>query len=254
MSLPEQQDEWVGLWDRENPRSVWFRVRPSMRKAMDGIPEQTRLANPDLLYKNHRPSESLQNARFAFWGDFDRHETRPIVMSHVFGGSRSSYYDMLGRAPLLMWFLTAPKDFVASQKSILDRTHQLVREALVDENLYIKTIKIKTHKDGSTESEETTMLNVKALAEARKLMDSMTDRVQGTLVGKVAVKHQHEQLAIDPLSSMTSIDAIMDAGDDTTPMLSESPVVYEAGDFLAPQDPDGPESDPVDISEFLDDE
>jgi len=246
-------EEWVGLWDRENPRSVWSRVRESMRRAMDSIPEATRLADPDILYKNHRPSESLQNARFAFWEDFDRHDTRSIVMSHVFGGARSSYYDMLSRPPLLMWFLTPPKDFVASQKSILDRTHQLVREALVDENLYIKTIKTRVNRDGSSETEEVHELNVKALAEARKLMDSMTDRVQGSLVGRLAVKHQHQSLpASDPIEAM-SIEAIQDASENRMEFLSESPVKYEPDDLLAPQPP-STKDESWDISEFLEDD
>lgn len=192
-----EDDGFVGMWDRRNPRSIWNRVPPKMQEAMDAIPDKVRFQGEGFLYRKAKPSKNVQDARQRFWELFRLHDTRRISMTQAFNNNIAAYYEMLKKPHRLMWFLNPPADLISGQKSMLERTMNLVRDALKEENLYITKRKITRDADGNEVIDETRELNTKAMAEVRKLMGDMTDRVHGTAIQRIA--HAH---TISPLQQM----------------------------------------------------
>lgn len=200
-------EDWAGIWDRENPGSVWSRVPVSFRLGMDGLPERLRLKDEKWLRKHGKPPQWVQNSRMRFWELFMAHPTMRISIKLVFNQSPNLYQKVLDNPKWLMFLLSQPEDVSSTQKVILEHSMDLVRGTLKDKNLYTTIRKVKKLKDGSEEITETRELNVKALAEVRKIMAEMTDRVHGGSVQKVA--HAHVLQPADPLSKLTSVGDIL---------------------------------------------
>lgn len=209
--LAEKEDDWVGMWDRENPKSVWNRVPTAFRVAMDSLPDKVRNMGEGHLFRYGKPSLQVQDARQRFWELFQMHETKNIQLRQVFNGSPAPFYNMTKNPHRLMWFLTPPADLRAGQKAMLERTMNLIRDSLREDNLYTVTRKVKKLKDGTEEVEETKELNTKAMAEVRKLMGEMTDRVDGTAVQRVAHAVHHSS---DPLANLISAGTILEVAED----------------------------------------
>jgi len=200
---------FIGLWDRGNPGSVYNRVPTSLQNAMDELPEKVRMMSEGKLRQEGRPSPQVEDARQRFWELYYQHETRRIPLGQVFKTSLGVYYYMLNNPHRLMWFLTPPTDLASAQRSMLEKTVNLVRGILKSDNLWIIKRKIKKNEDGSEEIDETRELNVKALAEVRKIMGDMTDRVYGTTVQRVA--HAHHIDNVQGIGAMGPAE-IIDAG------------------------------------------
>jgi len=250
-------EDWVGMWDRENRGSIWNRVPGSFREAMDSIPDRIRGMDEKKLFKRAKPPDSLQDARFRFWDLFWANERARIPINNVFMGNVNAYETMIRNHYRLMFFLTPPADFSSSQKSILERTMKLVRSTLTEGNLYTTIRKVKRGKDGSEEVTETRELNVKVLAETRKLMEVMSDRLQGAAVQRV--QHAHSVLPGDRIGQLTSVESILDIADDrAVPFLGDGEVV-ELAERLRNDISEVKESivgipPSADLSEFLDED
>lgn len=206
--IEKQHDgqDWIGMWDRSNPCSVWSRVPGNMRDGMDAIPEKIRFMPERSLFKKGKPPRSVQDARHRFWEMYRLHDTRRISIAHAFNNQHASYRKMLEVPERLMWFLTPPLDLMQGQKSVLERAMELVRDALDEKNLYIVKTKTTRNAAGDEVTEETRELNTKAMSEVRKLMGEMTDRIHGTAIQRIAHAHTVAP-AIDQMDATQILEA-----------------------------------------------
>ena len=74
---------WVGLYDANNPKSVYSRVPKKFKWGMDQIPENIRHLDEEDLLKKCDPSASVCESRVKFWHQF-QNEDRPLRIADIF--------------------------------------------------------------------------------------------------------------------------------------------------------------------------
>jgi len=188
-SESEEDAEWIGIWDRDNPKSVYSRVPNRFREALDAIPKEMRFLDESELLKRFSPSPAIGEARLNFWDLFKNTSAR-LRMTEVFK-SRGSFYQLIENPAKFMWFLIPPADFLTSQKSVLERSLEVLHRFVSGDNMWIETTVTRVDKDGNEIRTTKREINTKAVGEARKVMESMTDRIHGAVAMNLRVQSQH---------------------------------------------------------------
>ena len=211
----EEDDSWAGIWDRNNPASVYSRVPNRFRQALDEIPNHVRLMDEEDLLKHFNTTATICEARLRFWDMFKQTQLR-VRLSEVFV-SRNTFYAMIENHYRLMWFLIPPTEIINSQTSVLERSLEVLRRFVSGDNMWIESVIEKQNKDGSVEIIRKKEINTKAIGEARKVMESMTDRLHGSVAMSLKIQGQHHHLhAPTPAQKLQTMDVtqILDAGGD----------------------------------------
>lgn len=210
---------WIGIFDKTNAKSVYMRSPQSLRKAMDDIPDHVRAMDEDELLMHTNPSKALCAERMKFWELVERDDKR-IQINEVFK-HRTTFYNMVKDPYKTMWFLTAPSDFLSTQKSILERSLTMLHKFISGDTMWVETTTVKRFKDGSEKRETRKEINVKAVEQARKIMESMTDRIHGAVAMNLRIQGQHVHAAVSPEARLLTLghDEIMHIGADEPPVV-----------------------------------
>ena len=129
-----------------------------------------------------------------------------LRMSEVFI-NRNIFYAMLDDPYKLMWFLIPPPEIINIQTSVLERSLEVLHRFVTGDNMWIETVIEKHNKDGTLEVSKRKEINTKAIAEARKVMESMTDRLHGSVAMNLKVQGQHLHAnVLTPAQALQSMD------------------------------------------------
>lgn len=179
-----------GLFDADNPRSLVNIVPEGIRDAMLRVHQEDLLLDDRALRKKVKPSDHLNRLRLNFWLEFFRAQEKQakMLLGNIVHGISSRDYlygAVLGDPLKTAWLISPPTDVAVVQMDImhasLDRLAAITRK-----DPYIVKEIIK--KDGTIE--RTKRLDIAAIAEIRKVAEMMMDRVQGSVIQRVAIKQQ----------------------------------------------------------------
>lgn len=189
-------DEDFGLFDVDNPRSLINLVPDEIRKAMLELPKDLVYADEAEIREKAQPTEALNHLRLNFWTEYNNVQARRLPKMRWRALIQCVSRDYVIRVvcmkqPYLAWLITPPADYATMQADILYGGLERMREVMRME-LYVVTRETKTDKEGNQTVTETRKPNIPAMAELRKTVEFLANRVQGTLVHKIALKSQSE--------------------------------------------------------------
>lgn len=222
-----KKDDWIGMFDTENPKSVISRVPHRLRKAMLEIPENVRQMDEEELLKHTKPPASLCEARVKFWRDMQ--ETEGMIRIDNIFKHRNTFYNMSMNPYRMMFFLTPPVDYLSTQEAILERSLKTLHNFISGDHMWkVKTIR-KTDKDGNVTEEETKEINIKAVEAARKIYETMSDRLHGAVAMNLKIQGQHAHAILSPeqkvagmsVADIMSLGSGSDGKEDMPPVLGE---------------------------------
>lgn len=182
--------------DLENPRSLVNIVPPAFRNAIENLAPYL-LTLPEKKLKHEcQPDPVDSSVRMRFWGEYyqAQDEKRKMRIENVTFGATSKEYiygRILKNSKLLAWIIRPPRDLAVQQSEALSTAIAYQRdilEEIMEKKLYLVE-KVTTNKNGS--ETKTTRLNAQALTEIRKISESLSMRVQGAIVQKLAVDQRH---------------------------------------------------------------
>lgn len=198
--IPDEDTDLAdySLFDESNPRSLVNIVPKEVREALRRIPRKVMLQSEGELKRAVRPSPTLNYLRLNFWLEYNRAQElrKTMNMTNVVKGvtHKDYLYQYVLIDPMMTaWVATPPTDYALVQQDILFSGLEKMRKAL---KIPLVTIKEKLDEEGKVVS-RTKSPNVAAIAEARKITEWLADRVQGTLIQRVAIKQQTQTLGSD---------------------------------------------------------
>lgn len=180
------------LFDEMNPRSLVNIVPEELKLALKSIPRDLVFMDEKALKKKVKPSDTLNYVRLNFWLEYNRAQQRRGNMSVaaiIRGvGHKEWLYNVVFKDPVKMaWVVTPPTDYAIIQQDILHAGLDKLRQAL-RVPLYIETRVETTDPEGNTKVKTTRKPNVAVIKEIREITRWLSDRVQGTMVQKLAVR------------------------------------------------------------------
>ena len=248
-ALAKNEDTWIGMFDAENPKSVISRVPTRLKQAMLAIPENVRQMDEEELLRHSNPPASLCEARVKFWKVMDLTEGT-IKISDIFK-NRNTFYTMSADFYRMMFFLTPPVDYLNTQEAILERSLKTLHAFISGDHMWKTTEIEKTDRYGETTKTVIKEINVKAVEAARKIYETMSDRLHGAVAMNLKIQGQHAHAILTPeqkilgmdVSQIMALGSCDDGRKDMPPVLQpgEKPpedIVYGSNDNAAsiPQD------------------
>jgi hypothetical protein len=214
-NLPETQNDLLAdfvIYDPDNPRSITNLVSEKVSQAIQAIPRELLLMDEQKLKKHVKPSTTLNYVRLNFWLEYNRAQDtqKPMNMQVVMRGvaKMNYFYDIILQNPAMMaWVVTPPADYTLVQRDILHSGLELLQKALKMDLVTTKTT-IKVNRDGTKVKNIVREPNVPAIAEVRKIVEMLSDRVQGSIIQKVAIKSQHHEIPANTLPQTYDPDAL----------------------------------------------
>jgi len=180
----------------ENPRSLINMVPPKFKEVMETIPPYLYTYKEKALKIEADPDYVDSMVRMRFWGEYyqAQDEKRQMQISNITFGVTSVDYiygNILKNPKLLAWIVRPPQDLMLQQSEALSTAinyqRQILETIMRDESYYNK--KTTKNKDGTETVDK--KLNVSALAEIRKIAETLSMRVQGAIIQKLAVDQRH---------------------------------------------------------------
>lgn len=186
----------IEVRELENPRSLVNLVPPKFREAILNLPDNLFTYKERYLKKEAKPDYVDGMVRMRFWGEYyqAQDEKRKMEISNITFGVTSTEYiygNILNNPRLLAWVIRPPQDLMLQQSEALsvaiNYQRQILETIMEDESYYNKKTVVK--RDGTEVVEK--KLNVSALAEIRKIAETLSMRVQGAIIQKLAVDQRH---------------------------------------------------------------
>lgn len=226
-ALETPQDSWIGMFDAENPKSVISRAPPSLRRAMLEIPENVRQMDEEELLRHTHPPASLCEARIKLWKMIE--EFDGMLKINAIFKNRNTFYTLTTNPYRLMFFLTPPVDYLTTQEAILERSLKSLHMFISGDHMWREKTIRKTDKEGNVTEEITKEINIKAVEAARKIYETMSDRLHGAVAMNLRVQGQHAHAIMTPEQKVggMSVTDIMSLGSgddgrkDMPPVLDE---------------------------------
>jgi hypothetical protein len=209
--------------DLEVERSVVNLTPPKISHAIRNLPVNYFTMKERELKRQAKPDHVDSAIRMRFWGEYyqAQDEKRNMSIDHITFGvcSRDYLYGtVLDQPYLLAWIVRPPPDLSVQQTDTLTASliyQRQVLDEIMENQLYLNK---KVVKDKNTGKERTEVkLNVQALTEIRKISESLSLRVQGAIIQKLAVDQRHTHRMSNGQIGETTGIVEMDS-----PMLPES--------------------------------
>lgn len=235
-----QHNDWIGMFDENNPKAVINRVPKTLRCAMLEIPENVRVMDEEELTRLAEPPVSICEARIKFWKHMEDSEG-PVRITDVFRHSGSYYHQLIHNPYRLMFFLTPPVNYLWTQEAILERSLKSLHKFIAGDHMYIEKTVRKTNKDGDVEETTTREINIKAVEAARKIYETMSDRIHGAVAMNLRIQGQHAHAILTPeqkiagmnVHDIMSLGSGMDGREDMPPVLAEGELPPEDRSYTA---------------------
>jgi hypothetical protein len=208
---PEERES---LFDSDDPFSIVNLVPPRWSRAIKALPDKYFfMAESDLrreaCYINGPNEERrydkdalrvLNLLRIGFWNEYNRAlacKERISIEAVMQGVTYTDflYRIVLASKPKLAYIVRPPMDLVKMQEEALHESIRMLRNIISDyskeETLFITTTSMgKPDKSGKRQEKVTKKLNTQAVAELRKITETLSTRVQGAIIQKVAIAAQ----------------------------------------------------------------
>ncbi len=165
-----------------------------MRQPIKDLDRKLLLMDERDLKKAANPADAVNFLRLNFWLEYNyaQEKRKQMRTAHICRGAAHTEYlygVVLTRPLLLAWVICPPTDYALVQEDLLTTGLDRLRDCLrVD--LYTVTVKIQL--DPATGNEisrtEKKTLNVAALKEIREITRMLADRVQGSVIQKIALQ------------------------------------------------------------------
>ena len=207
LATPEDIADF-SILDDTNPRSLVNIVPPHVKLAIRCVTRDLYLLDEASLKKRVKPTDTLNYLRLNFWIEYNRaQEKRSLMnMANVARGATTKEYmnAVVWDSPeKTAWVITPPTEYALVQADILSTGLARLRECL-RVKLYTKTVKITGYaENGEPIQTTTTRPNIAAIREIRAITAWLADRVQGSVVQRLAVKQQTDTTVRGHLSSST---------------------------------------------------
>ena len=192
------EDDGVDLFDMSNPRSLFNLLPEKLRNYALRVPRDNWLQSESTIKKKAKPDFTDKCLRVNFWQAYCHAHDRGknINLNHIVSGVCSrDYFLHLAKedSSKLVFILTPPKSYDVMQRQILDEGLERLRD-VVEMDFYDEKLVEKEGKDGQITTTKERKINASAIAEVRKVVEMLQDRVQGSVIRKVAVKGQVESI------------------------------------------------------------
>lgn len=160
--------------------------------AVKRIPRDLLLQDEEKLKKHVQPSSTLNYLRLNFWLEYNRAQEMQKIMDMrvvLRGVARQGYfYEVVLKNPAMTaWMVTPPADYALVQRDILYSGLEKLQKALKMDLVTTKETVIKM-KNGKETKRIVRTPNIAAISEVRKIVEMLSDRVQGAVIQKFAVK------------------------------------------------------------------
>lgn len=203
-----------GLLDARNPRSLVNIVAPEVKAAILRLPRELLLMDEKALKRKAAPTDTVNYLRLNFWLEYNRAQEKQcrMLVSNVLRGvcSKEWFYDGVLASDLkLAWIITPPADYAVVQADIFQTALDKLRRCL-HVKPYTITVTEETDKDGRKTVTRKQVPNVAAMREVREITRMLSDRIQGSVIQRLAIKQHNlnEGLALPAGPRTYDADAV----------------------------------------------
>lgn len=222
--LPVQENESrmpldYSILDEGDAYSLINVVPPNLQALLLNLPAEYLTYSEHDLREIVNPDPALNSLRLQFWREYSDSvsNARAFDIRSVFSGvcTREYFQHLLLRQETFAWIILPPRNYVAMQEELLveglHRLRSFLSQPFVDKK---EVTKISASGD-VTETKETKM-NIPAVAEARKIVEMLENRLRGSVVQKLAIQNQTVVSALpsqsqDPMSVIQQAINIIEA-------------------------------------------
>lgn len=193
MQHHEEQDEVAdfGLLDEKNPRSLIRIVPDEVARAIKAVPRELLLMDERELRRKAKPTDTVNYLRLNFWIEYNRAQAKRVKMvaANILRGacSKEYFYEVVKNDLKLAWILLPPADYTVVQYDIFQTSLEKLRQCLRVKP-YTITVTEETDKEGRKTVTRKQVPNVAAMREIREITAMLSDRIQGAVVKKLAIK------------------------------------------------------------------
>ena len=194
-------------FDLSDPRSVPNLLPDAWKKAISSLDERWFTYHERHLRKRCKPDRVDNVLRNRFWAEYQRaHDTGGVMsVSAIMAGVTYDDYlrkVILAKPAKLAWIVRPPVAMVFTQEEALQEGIYQLREALSryddPDFLYITTTKEYAGSKGKAAWKQVTRkVNTPVLAELRKIVESLSVRVQGAITQQVQIAQRVHQINQD---------------------------------------------------------
>lgn len=214
----------VSILDETNPFSLINLVTDDLVPFFKAIPHKYWTTPEHKLFKILEPDETDSRLRLTFWDEYNQSQVKRtrINISNVVRGvcSRDYFYETILRDPKkLAWVATPPKDYMITQRSLLDLGLMRMKEIL--ETPFQTEMVIRDRQGIAIRNPDGSVATVKkidprVMGEIQKAVQMLDMRVKGAIVQKIAVKQETRNLhhvtsgttGADPLLSERALSGL----------------------------------------------
>lgn len=193
MTIPTIHDTTVVLpsfLDPEDDRSMVNIAPKEIRHFIRNISPETFKLKDRTLKNRAKPDFVAKCLRINFWHEYSRAQENTTDMrldAIIRGVTHKTYFLHIAETEpfLLAWIITPPMDYAIMQEEIFMESLLQMKKILNIDPIETTTIVKETDKGTTTTTKKS--INTSVLEQKRKVMESMADRMQGTLTKKIAL-------------------------------------------------------------------
>ena len=219
-----QQSPEVEIFNKENPKSVYNLVSPSLRRKLfedekrwNGLKDYLEMDEWDLRTVV-KPTPLVNRLRLSFWNEYYKavDENRNMRMGAIYRGVCSSekFNKLVWNNGAMSWMLTPPVDTVLAMKETLDYGMDRLREILS-----LPLYKTESVKIGKDEFEDREVVDDKVAALILKAVAMLDLRLHGSYVQVQKVEQKTINLNKNITNNMRTVEGTVSDAD--VPMLEE---------------------------------